>query len=113
MPISDDRRDRLSLQLIARIENAIKEFYLEKKIAPNEIPELLDHLVLSRLARNLGLNVRVEKSEITPKTAKKTPLGIEVILGNLDNRPSMVVGGKDVDTKVEKSPLFCERDLLY
>mgnify|MGYP001571172635 FL=1 len=74
MPISSEKRDGLSLQLVAGIENFVRGFCLEKKISQSEISEILDFNALNRLARNLGLNVKAESSQ------KQLPAGIEFAL---------------------------------
>ena len=74
MAISSEKRDGLSLQLVAGIENFVRGFCLEKKISQSEISEILDFNALNRLARNLGLNVKAESSQ------KQLPAGIEFAL---------------------------------
>ncbi|KKR46401.1 MAG: hypothetical protein UT90_C0004G0033 [Parcubacteria group bacterium GW2011_GWA1_40_21] len=77
MPFSGDKIDGLSLQLIVGIENFVRGFCLEKKISQSEIPEIFNPNALNRLARNLGLRVKVEELTEEPISApKETPLEI-------------------------------------
>jgi len=77
MPISWNKRDGLSLQLIMLIENAVMKYCEEKKISNAEISELLDYHALNRLARNLRLKVKVEElTEELITAPKETPLEI-------------------------------------
>jgi hypothetical protein len=89
MPISGDRRNILSLQLVTGMENFIRGFFIEKKISQKEIPEVVGCNILNRFARDLGLKVKVEEITEEPISApRETPLEI------IDRIVSKVVNNK-------------------
>ncbi|MBM2818146.1 MAG: hypothetical protein HW401_736 [Parcubacteria group bacterium] len=103
MPISGDKKDKLSLYLYVTIETAFRDFCAEKQISNDEVSEIVDYRFLNRLARNFGLRVKVEELAEEPITAtKETPLEIidRIVVGVANNEKA-------------NSPPLCERDILY
>ena len=98
MPFSGDKIDGLSFQFILGIENFVRGFCLEKKISQSEIPEIFNPNALNRLARNLGLRVKVEELTEELSTApRETPLEIinrvtEVTDNKTANSPPSSIG---------------------
>lgn len=92
MPISGDKRDILSLQLISGIENFVRGLFLEKKISQSKISEVIDCKMLNCLAGNLGLKVRVKELVEEPiiTTPKETPIEIinRIVTEVADNEPT-------------------------
>ncbi|MBU6430821.1 MAG: hypothetical protein KGJ58_01455 [Patescibacteria group bacterium] len=85
MPISRDKRDGFSLQLITGIENYVRGFCLDKKLSQSEISEILDYKAINRLARNLSLKIRAESS------SKQLPAGIEFALSESSESPKIII----------------------
>ena len=98
MPISGDRKDKLSLYLSVTIETAFRDFCAEKKISNDEVSEIVDYRFFNRLARNLGLRVKVEELIEDPiATPKETPIeiinrAIEVTDNKAANSPPSSIG---------------------
>ena len=98
MPISGDKKDRLSLHLSLKIEITVKDFCIENKISNIEVSEIVDYRFFNRLARNLGLRVKVEELIEDPiATPKETPIeiinrAIEVTDNKAANSPPSSIG---------------------
>ena len=98
MPISGDKKDKLSLYLSLKFETTVKDFCIENKISNDEVSEIIDCRFLHRLARNLGLRVKVEElTEELITAPRETPLEIinrvtEVTDNKTANSPPSSIG---------------------
>jgi len=92
MPLYGERKNILSLELVEYIKTAVEDFCENKSLYREEIPELFDYKVISRIVKDLGLKVKVEELTEEPITApRETPL--EII-----NRVTEVADNKVADS---------------
>lgn len=74
MPMSGDKMDGLSLEIINLMEVYLNEICVQKNISKGELQKMLTPTLVNRMFRNLGLSIKVEPS------SKMLPVGLELAL---------------------------------